>query len=132
MGTVFRSRSEDSVTRNKLVGCYIPREEAERISLYSVLKGTSRSQLLSKIILKYITSLPELDNSIQEIAEKALKDWQQKHLQNIGEPGYRTEDQISNRWEEYKKDLHHDLKVQRIPKNIIQEIITTMEELQAL
>jgi len=132
MGTVFRTGTERSLAENKMVGCYIPRQDAERISLHSILNNKSRSKLLYKVIMKFITTLPELEPMLQEIALKCLKDWQTKQIQNLDVPGWRTSDQITNRWEDYKKELIHDLNARKITHKMIQDIISRLEELQTL
>jgi hypothetical protein len=69
---------------------------------------------------------------LQEIALKCLKDWQTKQITNLDVPGWRTAEQITNRWEDYKRELIRDLSARKITNPMIQDIITRLEELQTL
>ena len=126
MATVFREKKH-YLKKDVLVGCYLPRREIDRLTLHALLHGVSKSNILEEMIMDYIDKLPEVDDLINQAVTKALNDWKQKQIENIGQEGWQSVEKVTARWEAYKVDLFKDLKMKKIPKNLVNIIMNEIE-----
>lgn len=103
---LFRNKNDKSSM--KLMGVHIPIEDANKISLYSLLQKTTRSKILKEMIDKFVEKLPQIEKLIQSVIKEIKKDFK----------GTKKEKDI----------LKVNLSKKKIPQNIIEQIIKSLDQ----
>ena len=127
--SVFKHNIDYS-TDKKLIGCYIDRDDAERIALYSVINRVSRSKMMQHLMGEWLKKIPTYDQLVDMLAEVTLQGWRAKQLENATSNAWKSVEQISRRWDEYKKEVSVELRTRRIPRRTINDILHKTEEKQ--
>ena len=126
----FGSKTEKSSINQKLVGAYLDKEDAIYLHLFALYKDKSISEILREIVSIYIEDKEGKEYIIGCVAQNAHEDWKQWFFKNKGKVGWKSPEQVSLRWNDFKNTAIQNLQKRKIPVNIIQEIIDKMEKLE--
>lgn len=117
-------------TLDKLVGCYIARNDAHRIALHAVLSGKTRSELFQELLLPFIDTLPELEILLEQMTVYLVREWQATCIRNASQTGWKSADQMLLRWNEYKEEVIKAFKTKKLDPHLLQQIIQRLEILE--
>ncbi len=109
--TLFKPKNK--YTENmKLIGVHIPIESANRLALYCLKEGLTRSSIQKDLINGFLANIPGTDKLIISVAKKAKKDFKKSKM-------------TINK---YCIQLQADLQTRKIPEDMIQEIIKQVKD----
>lgn len=117
-------------TPDKLVGCYIARSDAHRIALHAILSDKTRSEVFQGLLLPFIETLPELEILLEQVTVYLVREWQSKSIQNASQNGWKSADQMTLRWNEYKEEIITQFKKKKLDVHLLQQIIQRLEILE--
>lgn len=112
---------------NKLVGCYIPRQDADYLNLLAVHKGTTTSQMLRQVVAEMIRDEEPEENIIDSLVDMALKEWESRLKVNQGEPGWLERIDLMARWREYQQEMRLLLVKRSVADSLIVRVIRKLE-----
>lgn len=129
MKPVFSPKSENYFDKKQLLGAYVEKEYSTRLALFSLLKRTTRSSILQKLIINYIeANVPSTENLMETISIKIMEDWLQHQSENRNNKNWDTSGKIERHWQIYVTEIRKGLKSHKLPPYLISEIITVIEE----
>ena len=126
----FATTTEKRVDSQKMVGVYIKKEESLYLSLYALLLETSISGILRKLITDYIEDKEDEDAVLQIISKKAHDEWKKWYDNSQKCAGWRTPEQIGNRWNDFKNEAMNNLRKRRVEPKLIQKIMDSLEKME--
>jgi len=115
---------------DKLVGCYIARADSHRIALHAILSSKTRSEVFQELLLPFIEKLPELEILLEQVTVYLVREWQDKCIKNASQIGWKSADQMSMRWNEYKEEIITEFKKKKLDQHLLQQIIQRLEILE--
>lgn len=126
----FATKTENHFNKRKMIGVYIEKEHASYLSLYALYRNTTISDILRELVFEYIQGKEKEEKLLQHIAKEAVTEWRRWILKNNGLPGWRNSEQLSNRWDDFKKEAVKNLKKRKIYPDIITKILDLMENIE--
>lgn len=115
---------------NKLVGCYMPRRDADYLNLLAVHKGTTTSQMLRQVVEGVIRDAEPEEDIIDSLVDMAGKEWESRLKTNQGEPGWLERIDLLARWREYQQEMRLLLVKRSVADSLIVRIIRKLEMAQ--
>ena len=116
--------------KHKMIGAYVPNRVADVLSLLSCSLQKSKTSVIREALEMYYQShdLNE-EQMIKKVAEDIISEWVYRSEKNEGEkkwePGRRQ-----FRWEDFKKEIKHNLESAKIPQYYITQIFRYIDQSQ--
>lgn len=114
--TLSLSKHPDS--NRAVVGAYLSQEMREKVAMYALLKGTSKSRII-EIALEQLLPKTPMDSDIRLLTNRIQAEWDMYRAANQGKDGW---DQ-KNEMEKYRKIIRKGLLKSGIPVNFIVKIM---------
>ena len=127
MSNIFGKTGNKS--EEKLVGAYIPQIDANRLALYSVLSGKTRTAILKNLINNFLDETPGYNEIVSKLSEQICGEWVNRLEQHIDDKEWAQPSQIRNKWWTYRKEVKKTLLSKRIPKETTLLILDKAERL---
>lgn len=115
---------------NKLVGCYMPRRDADYLNLLAVHRGTTTSQMLRQVVEEVIRDAGPEEEIIDSLVGMAVEEWENRLKRNQGEPGWLERIDLLARWREYQQEMRLLLVKRSVADSLIVRIIRKLEMAQ--
>jgi len=113
----------------KLVGGYIPRQEADLINLIALYRATTISEIFREAVAGILAEAEPEDHIIKVLATRAGNEWQQRLKDNQGGSGWISAGDVMARYREYQHEMRLVLIKRNISESFILRIIRKMETL---
>ena len=128
----FASKTDRYATKKKLIGVYMDKSIARYLSLYALWKDTTVSGVLRDLIYTYVKDKEKVEYMLNEIAKKAHDEWLEWYDRNMtkGIQGWRTAEQVGNRWDEFREQAESNLMQRRVDVKFIESILEKMQNLE--
>ena len=126
----FAPKTEKSSVTHKLLGVYIDKDLSHFLHLYALYQDRPLSEIVRELLNDYVKTIEDQRTILATISELAHDEWKEWYLKNNGLAGWRNAEQVSNRWDDFKKEAINNLKKRKIPASVITEIIDMMEKLE--
>lgn len=118
------------VEPEKLLGIRIKHKTHERFKMVALHEGTNMSRLLKEFIKEYLKGKPSTKKIMKGIAKDAYKVWDKDCIENYKKKGWKTPQQLSNRFDGFLNKVREELKRAYLSKGMIEKIIEMIQEME--
>lgn len=118
----FEAKS-DQYEAKQFLGFYLSEDQASHLKLVALSEGYFINSLLKNIALEYLKQCPTQRKLIMDLAESAIKEWDELFGKKQGKPGWRNWKDVGKRWDAFLKRTEQNLSRRKLPEEITRLIV---------
>jgi hypothetical protein len=126
----FELKKTETYMSNAMIGFYGTDELRDRLKLMAVYKELFMADILRSIVDTYLEDQPTLSKLTKLLAKRGHKEWDALCLKKHGKNGWRTSNQLTDKWDKFTEKAAKSLKSRRIPEDLVDMIIEEMNQLE--
>ncbi len=121
---------KDTESKEFMIGFHVKKDTHIHLKLLGVYREVFMATILVELTNEYLKTQPSQKKIISRLAKNAHKEWDRLCTVMSEKRGWKTGHQLTKKWEVYVTKAKDNLRLRKVSEDIIDIIITELEQLE--